>query len=278
LAGASLGEGDTQGLTLIEGLADQLLEGSTLEYKDLIGQTVTLTVRLPRGETNEFTSRIVGVESGRGSNSIDLGLAERTEIKAWWYGRPDNLQTDGYDMLVVRAVDQLAVPAVLEAAESMSLDAQSLGTILELANRVLAVMQALLGSVGGLALLVATLGVANTMMMAIYERTREIGVLKALGATNSEVRRMFTADAVLLGVIGGIVGVILGTLVGRLVDWIGHMYLESEGVTGIGQMSIVPPWLAIGALIFAAFIGVLGGLYPAARAARLDPVVALRHE
>ncbi len=278
LTGAPLGEGDTQGLTLIEGLADQLLEGSALGYEDLVGQTLTLTVRLPRGETNDFTVQVVGVEAGRGSNSIDLGLRERTEIKAWWYGRPDTLHTDGYDMLVVRAVDQLTVPALVEAAEGMHMEAQSLGTILELANRVLTILQALLGSVGGLALLVATLGVANTMMMAIYERTREIGVLKALGATNREVRRMFTADAVLLGIIGGIVGVILGTLLGRLVDWIGHLYLESEGVLGIGQMSIVPPWLAIGALIFAGFIGVLGGLYPAARAARLDPVVALKHE
>ncbi len=278
VAGVLLGEGDTQGLTLIEGLADQLLEDTDLKYEDLVDQPVTLTIRLPRGETKEFASRIIGVESGMGSKTIALGLAERTEIKAWWYGRPDTLQTDGYDMLVVRAVDQLAVPTVLEVAESMELEAQSLGTILELANRVLAIMQALLGSVGGLALLVATLGVANTMMMAIYERTREIGVLKALGATSREVRRMFTADAILLGIIGGIVGVILGTLLGRLVDWIGHLYLESEGVVGIGQMSIVPPWLAIGALIFAAFIGVLGGLYPAARAARLDPVVALKHE
>ena len=278
LVGVSLGEGDTQGMTLIEGLADQLLEDTVLKYEDLLNQPVTLTIRLPRGETKEFTSQIIGVESGRGSNTIELGLAERTEIKSWWYGRPDTLQTDGYDMLVVRAVDQLAVPAVVEVAEAMSLEAQSLGTILELANRILAIMQALLGSVGGLALLVATLGVANTMMMAIYERTREIGVLKALGATSREVRLMFTADAVLLGIIGGFVGVILGTLLGRLVDWVGHLYLESEGVIGIGQMSIVPPWLAIGALIFAAFIGVLGGLYPAARAARLDPVVALKHE
>jgi ABC-type antimicrobial peptide transport system permease subunit len=103
-------------------------------------------------------------------------------------------------------------------------------------------------------------------------------VLKALGARSKEVRRMFTADAVLLGFIGGFVGLILGTLLGRLVDRIGHFYLAREGVTGIGQMSIVPPWLAIGALIFAALIGVLGGFYPAARAARLDPVEALKHE
>jgi ABC-type lipoprotein export system ATPase subunit/ABC-type lipoprotein release transport system permease subunit len=278
LAGVPLGEGDTQGVTLIEGLADQLLEDTALGYEDLINQKVTLTVRLPRGETKEFTSQIIGVEAGRSSNTVGLGLAERTAIKAWWYGRPDTLETDGYDMLTIRAVDQLSVPAVIQTAEELQLQTQSLGAVLEIANRVLAIMQALLGSVGALALLVATLGVANTMMMAIYERTREIGVLKALGATSREVRRMFTADAVLLGLIGGIVGVIFGTLLGRLVDWIGHLFLEAQGVVGIGQMSVVPPWLAIGALVFASLIGVLGGLYPAARAARLDPVAALKHE
>jgi ABC-type lipoprotein export system ATPase subunit/ABC-type lipoprotein release transport system permease subunit len=278
LAGSPLGEGDTQGLVLPDGLADQLLEGSNLSYENLIDETATLTVRLPRGETKEFSAAIGGVRQAQGARSVDLGISERTAIKAWWYGRPDTLSTDGYDMLIIRAVDENAVSSIVEIANEMNLEAQSLGAILELANRVLTILQVLLGSVGALALLVATLGVANTMMMAIYERTREIGILKAIGATNQEVRRMFTADAVLLGLIGGIVGVILGTLLGRLVDWAGHQYLASEGVTGIGQMSIVPPWLAIGALIFAGFIGVIGGIYPATRAARLDPVEALRHE
>jgi ABC-type lipoprotein export system ATPase subunit/ABC-type antimicrobial peptide transport system permease subunit len=278
LAGVPFAEGDTQGIVLNEGLADQLRNTSNSVYEDLIGGTVTLTVRLPRGETQEFTSQVIGIRQGGGTQTVDLGIVDRTAIKAWWYGRPDTLNTDGYDSLIVKAVDANNVQAVVDAADDLNLQAQSLGTILELANRVLAILQALLGSVGALALLVATLGVANTMMMAIYERTREIGVFKALGATNQEVRRMFTADAVLLGVIGGVVGVILGTLLGRLVDWVGHLYLASEGVTGIGRMSIVPPWLALGALVFAALIGVLGGIYPATRAARLDPVAALKHE
>jgi ABC-type lipoprotein export system ATPase subunit len=278
LAGSPLGEGETEGLVVRANLADALTAKTSKDYADLIGQEAALMIRLPRGETREFTTTIVGVEDSQGYQSADLGLIERTKIKAWWYGRPDTLNTDGYDMLIVRAIDESVVPTVLATAEVLGTQAQSLGAVLEIANRVLAVMQALLGSVGGLALLVATLGVANTMMMAIYERTREIGILKALGARNREVRRLFTADAILLGLIGGVVGLILGTLLGRLVDWIGHLYLANEGVTGIGQMSIVPPWLAIGALIFAAFIGVVGGFYPAARAARLDPVAALKHE
>jgi ABC-type lipoprotein export system ATPase subunit/ABC-type lipoprotein release transport system permease subunit len=278
VAGSPLGEGESAGLVLPDGLAEQLIDGSNLVYEDLINEPATLTVRLPRGETKEFSTSIIGIRQAQARQRVDLGLSERTAIKAWWYGRPDTLSLDGYDMLIVRGVDENAVSAIVESAGEMNLEAQSLGAILELANRVLTILQVLLGSVGTLALLVATLGVANTMMMAIYERTREIGILKAIGATNQEVRRMFTADAVLLGLIGGFVGVILGTLLGRLVDWGGHQYLASEGVTGIGQMSIVPPWLAIGALVFAGLIGIIGGIYPATRAARLDPVEALRHE
>jgi ABC-type antimicrobial peptide transport system permease subunit len=116
------------------------------------------------------------------------------------------------------------------------------------------------------------------MMMAIYERTREIGVLKALGAARGEIRAMFTVEAAFIGLIGGFFGLIFGALLGRLADWIAHRYLISEGVTGVGDLSVIPPWLALGSLVFATLIGILAGLYPAARAARLDPVAALRHE
>jgi len=212
------------------------------------------------------------------SRLIDLGIAEREAIKKWWFGQPDIIEREGYDMLTVRAADLNQVRQVAEIIESYDLNAQTLEAILETANDVLSLLQALLGSVGGLALLVAALGVANTMMMAIYERTREIGVLKALGASRREIRAMFTIEAGLIGLIGGFFGLILGTLLGRLVDWIAHRYLIAEGVTGVGQLSIVPLWLALGSLIFAALIGIVAGLYPAGRAAKLDPVTALRHE
>lgn len=276
LAGSDF-EGRPVGALLVAGLADQLLdEGET--YEDLIGQDIVLTAKLPRGESADFSTTIIGVQNGFASRSLDVGLEERVAMKAWWFDDPAFLGRDGYDQLVVETTDLAAVPAVTAAIEELDLNVQSLEAILEVANQVLALLQALLGSVGALALLVAALGVANTMMMAIYERTREIGVLKALGASAGEIRRLFTVEAGMIGLIGGFFGLIFGTILGRLVDWVAHRYLISEGVTGVGLLSVVPWWLALGALIFAALIGIVAGLYPAARAARLDPVKALRHE
>ncbi|MCL4261561.1 MAG: ATP-binding cassette domain-containing protein [Anaerolineae bacterium] len=277
LAGQSIDEGETQGIVLSNGLADTLLAPEQT-YADLIGQAVALQAELPRGESQQFPSRIVGVRESFGSRTIDLGLAERAAITTWWFGQPDLLETEGYDRLIVRAENLGSVTAVIEAIDEMDFAPQSFEAILDVANQVLSLLQALLGSVGALALLVAALGVANTMLMAIYERTREIGVLKALGASRREIRLLFMVEAGLIGLIGGFVGLILGALLGRLVDYIAHWYLIEEGVTGVGLLSVIPPWLALGALAFAALIGILAGLYPAARAARLDPVSALRHE
>jgi ABC-type lipoprotein export system ATPase subunit/ABC-type lipoprotein release transport system permease subunit len=277
LAGRDFEPRDSTGAVLIAGLADSLLaEGQT--YDDLIDSSIVLSVQLPRGETNDFPTNIIGVRGGIGSRSLDIGLDERVAIKSWWFGQPDILQTEGFDSLMVRAADLDTVATVIEEIETLNVETQSLEAVLDVANQVLSLLQALLGSVGGLALLVAALGVANTMMMAIYERTREIGVLKALGASPGEIRRLFTVEAALIGLVGGGFGLLFGILLGKLVDWIAHRYLINEGVTGVGAISIVPAWLALGALAFAALIGVVAGLYPAARAARLDPVTALRHE
>ena len=276
-AGAEFADASASGAILVSGLADRLL-GPGESYKDLIGQQIELTLRLPRGETQTFPTTITGVRDSFGRRTLDLGLPEREAMKAWWYGEPDILAQEGYDFLTVRAADLAAVPGLQDIIESYALQTQSLEAVLSVANQVLALLQALLGSVGGLALLVAALGVANTMMMAIYERTREIGVLKALGASPGEIRRLFTTEAALIGLIGGVAGLLLGSLLGRAMDWVAHRYLIDQGVTGIGALSVVPLWLALGSILFAVLIGLLAGWYPAARAAKLDPVAALRHE
>lgn len=272
VAGGSLTEGAADGLLISTRLAE--LVG--LSPAQAVGRPATLIVTLPRGEQQRFATTVVGV-ARRSSERIDLGLAERVAIKSWWYNRPNLLAEDGYDAAVVRARRIEDVPAVSQAIEGRNLQARSLQSILDLAARIFAVLQTMLASVGVLALFVASLGVVNTMIMAIYERTREIGVMKATGAAPGDIRRLFMAEAALMGFIGGVLGVLFGALLGKGVDRLAHWYLASQKISNVGPLSVVPPWLALGALVFAILVGLLAGLYPAARAARLDPVAALRY-
>jgi putative ABC transport system permease protein len=273
IAGRLIQPGEMRGIVIARGVAERL----GIAPEALVDRDVTLVVTSPRGEQTEVPSRILGVSAFSGSATF-VGTGERVAIRGWWYNRPGFLEEDGYDALTVRARSIEVVPSVTAALQAMNLETQSLQQVLDLAARIFAVMQTLLASVGALALFVASLGVVNTMIMAIYERTREIGVLKAVGAAPGDIRLLFMVESALMGFIGGLTGVIFGTLLGRFIDWLAHRYLESQQITGIGTLSVVPLWLALGALLFGTLVGLVAGLYPASRAASLDPVHALRYD
>ena len=160
----------------------------------------------------------------------------------------------------------------------MGFESDTLQTFLDEVNRIFSILQVMLSSIGLLALFVASIGIVNTMIMAIYERTREIGVLKALGSSNGEVLRLFMVEAGLIGLLGGIVGVVLGWLLGLALNAIILQYLKDQQVPINAPFFVVTPELVLASLAFATLVGVAAGLYPAFRAARLDPLAALRHE
>jgi putative ABC transport system permease protein len=139
------------------------------------------------------------------------------------------------------------------------------------------VFDLLVGIFGSLALAIATLGIVNTLVMAILERRREIGVLKALGASDSDVQQLFFVEAGVMGLLGGILGVASGWALGRAITFGTNTYLARQNLNSI-QLTSVPWWLALAALVIAVLVSLAAGLYPASRAAKLNPVDALRYE
>jgi len=139
------------------------------------------------------------------------------------------------------------------------------------------VVSLVLGSIGAIALAVAAIGVINTMVMAILERTREIGVLRACGATRATIRRLFTIEAGMLGFFGGMFGVAAGFGLTRIANVFINKQLTANSVKAHDIIE-VPMWLVATVIATTTMIGALAGLYPAVRASRLNPVKALRHE
>lgn len=244
---------------------------------DLVGREAAIVLRSPRGEEQRFPLTVAGV-SDLDENEAQAAAPDMAAMKSWWFNTPGYLETRGYDRAVVQAVDVAAAAQLVGAFREQGFRVQSLELILEQANRVFAVINVMLASVGGLALLVASLGIINTMIMAIYERTREIGTLKAIGASRGDIRGLFMLEAGLIGLLGGAVGVVGGWLLGLLLNQVIAWYIEQEQLPIQATFFVTPWWLALAALGFAALVGVVAGLYPAGRAARLDPLVALRYE
>jgi putative ABC transport system permease protein len=144
-------------------------------------------------------------------------------------------------------------------------------------RRFFAVLDLFLGVFGSLALAVAALGIVNTLVMAILERRHEIGIMKAIGASDGDVKKLFLAEAAVMGLVGGMLGVAMGWVMGRLINAGANIYLHRQNLPS-EELWAVPWWLVAGAVAFAIVISMLSGLYPAARAAKLDPVQALRYE
>ena len=191
--------------------------------------------------------------------------------------RDSNAGKTTYASLSVRAKSPSQVDALETSIKKMGFNAFSLLDASKSLRTFFTVFDSLLGIFGCLALAVATLGIVNTLVMAILERRREIGVLKALGAADSDVQQLFFLEAGVMGFFGGVFGVLFGWLLGRAVTFGTNVYLARQNLNPI-ELSSVPWWLVFTALIFAILVSLAAGLYPASRAAKLNPVDALRYE
>jgi putative ABC transport system permease protein len=268
---------ETPGTIVLTAGALRELNIARERYTQLVGQPVEIVLQAPRGESQTYTFNVVGISSEE-APVVRIPLADRAAMKSWWFNKPQILETDGYDSVTIRADSIAAANALVPQIRDEGFRVQSLELILDLADQVFTVINVMLSSVGGLALLVASLGIVNTMIMSIYERTREIGTLKAIGASRGDIRLMFMIEAGMIGLMGGVLGIVSGWALGLLLNRVILWYIEREQLPIRGDFFVVTPTLALVSLLFATLIGVVAGLYPANRAARLDPLMALRHE
>jgi putative ABC transport system permease protein len=182
-----------------------------------------------------------------------------------------------YANLTVRAKSPSQVEAIETAIKNMGFSTFSLLDATRNLRLFFTIFDLLLAIFGSLALTVATIGIVNTLVMAILERRREIGILKALGAADRDVKQLFFVEAGVMGLLGGVLGVGIGWLIGKAVTWGTNLYLHRQNLPPAHVFS-VPWWLVLLAILFAVLVSLAAGLYPASRAARLNPVEALRYE
>lgn len=264
------------GVVITEALLEPVGYGSA-DYASLIGRPVEVVLYAPRGETQAFTFTIAGISEKRWG-SINLSVPDRLALLRWWYNDPDYLEHWGYDNLTIRARSINDAVQIVDRLSAYGYQVASVQAVLDIVNRGMVVIQTMLSSVGVLALLVASIGIANTMIMAVYERTKEIGILKAVGAAPGQIRVLFVVEAALIGLMGGVAGTVLGWLLGKLLNWLILVIMRWQEINVEGTFFIVTWWLVAGAVAFGMLVGLLAGLYPAARAARLAPLEALRYE
>jgi ABC-type antimicrobial peptide transport system permease subunit len=186
-------------------------------------------------------------------------------------------QPQGYSMIGIKLKDEKYADSVKKWIRDSGYQTFALLDQLDQIKKAFIFMDMFLFAIGMIAITVASLGIINTLVMSILERYREIGIMKAVGASNSDVKKIFLFEAGLIGFLGGVFGLILGFTVSTIINFVANIILSGQGVPHMSYFRF-PLWLCLGSIIFSIMISLLAGIYPTIRASRVDPVVALRHD
>lgn len=180
-----------------------------------------------------------------------------------------------YSRIQVFADDMSNVMGIQQIINGMGYQAYAEAEWIESEMSVMNIIQLVLGGIGAVSLFVAAIGITNTMSMSIYERTKEIGIMKVIGCKIRDIQAMFLIEAGFIGFIGGTIGVLLSYIISFLMN---KFLVGVMGEMGLDTLSIIPFWLSVASIIFAIFIGMLAGFFPSVRAMKLSPLSAIKNE
>jgi hypothetical protein len=250
----------------IVGVLKTELQGVPQNGRRFRGMMPVSSIYIPLPAAREWSKKYRG-----GINEVALRLARES-------GMIKEGEADGYGMAVVRVSDPDLLTGVQKRVDELGFGSFSVVDQLKELRTVFLILNSALGLLGGISLLVASFGIANTMIMSILERTREIGIMKAIGAEDREIKLIFFVEAGLIGLMGGVLGSLAAWGIDAVANRLAYKFvLEPRGVSYVDFFAL-PPYLWLGAILFAVAVAILAALYPAARAARIDPVKALRHD
>lgn len=274
LAGELYKEGDeapvlvSEAVLKIFGVEDPLeILGKPLDVKIFVatrtpdGQSSVEMVSLPE------TYKVSGVVKDSQESFIYVPLKE---LKV-------STPVDHYDQTRVKMKNSQDLEAVRDVVLADGYQVVSLSETIDQANKIFGIIQLVLGLFGAVALVVSSIGMFNTMTVTLLERTNEIGIMRALGASKANLRNLFLAESVIIGFLGGVVGVVVGIFGGELSNWGLNILATKFGGAAV-RLFVYPRWFLIIIVGISLFIGFLSGVFPARRAAKMDPLDALRYK
>jgi len=232
--------------------------------------------------TKKFSCKVVGIISK--TSGFDQGVIEASSkfvddiIKSNPYNEGDalNEMLNNYESILVKVDDKSRIGEYEGYLKDLGYQTSSYKDFEEQTNSMLTTISLVLGSLAGISLLVAALGITNTMDMAIYERNKEIGVIKVIGGSLTDVRKIFVGEACAIAVTGGIISIILGLIIDVVINkFAGSITMEMMGSSDI-NIAIPTVTLILGILVFCLCIGFVSGIMPANKAAKTDVITAIR--
>jgi len=247
---------------------------------DLFRKTIVLKANKTNlhGQLTEKLMKVnvVGVldETGQHEdNVVIIPVDMAKDLKKWSEG--SNNKDFSFEIVRVQIDSPQKIESVQREIEALGFDTFSMKQMLESVNKIFGIIEVLSGVIGSIALFVASFGIVNTMIMSIYERTKEIGIMKVIGATVEDIKKIFLFEAGIIGLMGGLIGLGSSWIGSRLINLVSNIYF-GKGTGETVELVYVPLWLAIFAVLFSTTIGLLAGIYPSVRAARLSPMEAMR--
>lgn len=246
------------------------------DYGNIIGQKIKLDiVVMPENSSNlmdfkniEMIETVVGVSSDELVSSVYLPLSKLQKVT----------NVAAYSSIKVRANDRKNVEAVRDNIEALGFTTTSVVDLINQVDRVFLITQIILGIIGGVALIVALIGIVNIMTISLLERTHEVGIMKAIGATNKDVKRIFEYEVFLFGLSGALLGVFSAWLFGTFINYLIGYLMAASNIPGSLTVFISPAYFVVQMVVLTVLVSLLAGWYPAKRASKLSPMEALRYE